>query len=106
MGAYGYRRELAGQRRRAIVLGTASALGGIIGRCCCSTLPAGAFKAIVPALIVLALVLVVFGQRITAAVTRRPAPARASASAPLAVAGHRSAPACTAATSARRRACC
>jgi hypothetical protein len=33
------------------------------------TLPAGAFKAIVPALIILALVLVVFGQRIVALLT-------------------------------------
>lgn len=69
MGAYGYRRELAGQRRRAIVLGTASALGGITGAVLLLTLPAGAFKAIVPALIIVALVLVVFGKRITAAVT-------------------------------------
>ena len=76
MGAYGYRRELTGQRRRAILLGSASALGGIAGAVLLLTLPAGAFKAIVPALIILALVLVVFGKRITAAVTAgRHAPA-------------------------------
>jgi uncharacterized membrane protein YfcA len=69
MGAYGYRRELAGQRRRAIVLGAASTVGGVLGAVLLLTLPAGAFKAIVPALIILALVLVVFGQRIVAAIT-------------------------------------
>lgn len=65
VGAYGYRRELAGQRSRAIVLGTASAIGGLAGGILLLRLPAGAFKAIVPVLIVLALVLVVFGPRIT-----------------------------------------
>lgn len=65
-GAYGYRRELAGQGRRAIVLGTGSVLGAIGGAVLLLELPADAFKAIVPALIILALVLVVFGSRITA----------------------------------------
>jgi hypothetical protein len=69
MGAYGYRRELGGQRRRALQLGAASALGGLAGAVLLLTLPAGAFKAIVPALIILALVLVVFGQQIVAAVS-------------------------------------
>jgi hypothetical protein len=66
VGAYGYRRELAGQRSRSIVLGVASILGGIAGAVLLLTLPADAFQAIVPVLIVLALVLVVFGRRITA----------------------------------------
>jgi uncharacterized protein len=65
VGAYGYRRELAGQRRRAIILSTASAAGGVGGAVLLLQLPADAFKAIVPVLIVLALVLVVFGPRIT-----------------------------------------
>jgi uncharacterized membrane protein YfcA len=69
MGAYGYRRELVGQRGRALRLGAASALGGIAGAVLLLTLPAGAFKAIVPALIILALVLVVFGRQIVATVT-------------------------------------
>ncbi|HEV7206326.1 MAG TPA: sulfite exporter TauE/SafE family protein [Jatrophihabitans sp.] len=64
-GAWGYRRELAGQRRRALVLGVASAVGAIIGAVLLLELPAGAFKAIVPVLIVLALLLVLFGARIT-----------------------------------------
>jgi uncharacterized membrane protein YfcA len=66
VGAYGYRRELAGQRRRAIELGTASVLGAVIGAVLLLELPARAFKTIVPALIILALVLVVFGSQLTA----------------------------------------
>ena len=65
VGAYGYRRELAGQRRRAVQAGTATVLGAILGAILLLELPAEAFKAIVPALIVLALLLVVFGGRIT-----------------------------------------
>jgi len=65
VGAYGYRRELEGQRERAIQLGIASMLGGVLGAVLLLTLPAGAFKAIVPVLIVLALVLVVLGPRLS-----------------------------------------
>ena len=64
-GAYGYRRELAGQGRRVLVLSTAIVLGAATGAVLLLELPPGAFKAIVPALIALALVLVIFGQRIT-----------------------------------------
>ena len=66
VGAYGYRRELEGQAGRAVVLGTASVAGAVVGAVLLLTLPAGAFKAIVPVLIVLALLLVVFGKRVTA----------------------------------------
>jgi uncharacterized membrane protein YfcA len=66
VGAYGYRRELEGQRPRAILLGVASTIGAVAGAVLLLTLPPGAFKAIVPALIVLALLLVVFGRRLTA----------------------------------------
>lgn len=58
-GVHGYRKELEGQRARLILLGSASLLGGLVGAILLLTLPAGAFKAIVPALIVIALVLVV-----------------------------------------------
>jgi uncharacterized protein len=64
VGAYGYRRELAGQRARSIRLGAASVIGGVLGAVLLLTLPATAFKAIVPILIGLALLLVVFGPRI------------------------------------------
>jgi uncharacterized membrane protein YfcA len=66
VGAYGYRRELAGQGRRAAVLSTAVVLGAAIGAILLLQLPADAFRAIVPVLIVLALLLVIFGPRITA----------------------------------------
>jgi uncharacterized membrane protein YfcA len=57
-GAWGYRRELAGQRRRLIVLGITAALGGFTGAVLLLTIPESAFRAIVPALIGLACVLV------------------------------------------------
>lgn len=66
VGAYGYRRELEGQRRRAIVLGSASVPGAIVGAVLLLVLPAGVFKAIVPVLIILAVVLVALGPRLTA----------------------------------------
>ena len=66
VGAWGYRRELQGQGRRAVQLGSASALGGLLGAVLLLVLPAGAFKAIVPVLIVIALLLVLFGPRLTA----------------------------------------
>jgi uncharacterized membrane protein YfcA len=58
-GAYGYRSQLAGQRRRAIGFGVASLLGGFAGAVLLLALPASAFRAIVPGCIGLALVLVV-----------------------------------------------
>ena len=58
-GVYGYRAELTGQRRRVLRLGSASMCGGLVGAILLLVLPAEAFKAIVPALIGLALVLVV-----------------------------------------------
>lgn len=64
-GAYGYRRELAGQRDRLVRLGLASLLGGVIGASLLLVLPAGVFKAVVPVLIVLALVLVVAQPRLS-----------------------------------------
>jgi uncharacterized membrane protein YfcA len=71
VGAYGYRRELSGQRHRALVLLTATVLGSTVGAILLLVLPAGAFKAVVPALIVLAIVLVVFGPRMNKALAAR-----------------------------------
>jgi uncharacterized protein len=62
-GAVGYRRELAGQRGRALRLGTASVLGGITGAALLLVLPASAFEAIVPVFIAIALVLIVLQPR-------------------------------------------
>jgi uncharacterized membrane protein YfcA len=58
-GAWGYRRELIGQRPRLLRLGTASALGGLTGALLLLKLPESAFKSIVPVLIGLGCVLVV-----------------------------------------------
>jgi hypothetical protein len=65
VGAYGYRRELEGQRRRGVILGLAAVGGAVVGAVLLLVLPAGAFKAIVPVLIVLALLLVAFGKQLT-----------------------------------------
>ena len=59
-GAVGYRRELAGQTPRAIRLGVASGAGGLTGGLLLQAFP-GAFAAIVPILIAVALVLVAAG---------------------------------------------
>jgi uncharacterized protein len=58
-GIYGYRAELAGQRARMARLGSASLLGGLVGAILLLVLPQSAFKAIVPALIATALVMVI-----------------------------------------------
>jgi uncharacterized membrane protein YfcA len=58
-GAIGYRDELTGQGPRVRKLGVASVVGAVIGAVLLLTLPAGAFNAVVPVLIVIALVLVV-----------------------------------------------
>jgi uncharacterized membrane protein YfcA len=63
-GAIGYRRELSGQRHRTLVLSVASMVGAIIGAVLLLVLPASAFKAIVPAFIAIALVLIVLQPRI------------------------------------------
>ena len=70
-GAIGYRRELAGQRGRALRLGVAALLGGTTGAVLLLVLPASAFKAIVPAFIALALVLVVLQPRLSRWVAAR-----------------------------------
>ena len=58
-GAVGYRRELRGQRQRTIPLAAASVIGSLAGAVLLLTLPASAFKAIVPAFIAIALVLII-----------------------------------------------
>lgn len=70
-GAVGYRRELSGQRSRALRLCVASMIGGLLGGLLLLVLPEEAFAAIVPALILLGLVLVVFQPRISAWVATR-----------------------------------
>jgi uncharacterized membrane protein YfcA len=70
-GVHGYRAELLGQRDRVRRLGTASLCGGLLGAILLLVLPAAAFKAIVPVLICVALVMVVLQPRLAAWVARR-----------------------------------
>ena len=70
-GTWGYRRELAGQRRRVLGLVPASLLGAVTGAWLLLHLPAETFEAVVPVLLVLALVLVVTQTRIQRALARR-----------------------------------
>jgi uncharacterized membrane protein YfcA len=81
-GVHGYRAELAGQRRRVIRLGSASLCGGLVGAILLLVLPAGAFKAIVPVLIGIALLMVVFQPRLSKWVAARQRPGAASAAPP------------------------
>ncbi len=57
-GAVGYRRELAGQRARLIRLGVIAAAGSVAGAAALLSLPPASFQVIVPALILIACVLV------------------------------------------------
>lgn len=57
-GAYGYRRELTGQRSRIVNLGVTTLFGSIVGAVLLLVLPPGAFTAVVPWLVLLAGVLV------------------------------------------------
>jgi uncharacterized protein len=63
-GAVGYRRELGGQGRRVVRLGTMSVLGGITGAVLLLVLPASAFKAIVPVFIAIAVILTLLQPRL------------------------------------------
>ena len=66
-GAIGYRAELRHDRRPLIVLGIAATLGGITGATLLLSLGGSAFEAVVPVLIVLALVLIIAQPRIAKA---------------------------------------
>jgi uncharacterized protein len=69
--AWGYRRELAGQRSRLLWLAIFSALGAVAGAAALLALPAGAFKVIVPVLILLSCVLVLLQPRLSARIAAR-----------------------------------
>ena len=58
-GSIGYRRELVGQRRRLLILATASLIGGTAGAVLLLVLPSEAFDTIVPVLIGIGVLLVV-----------------------------------------------
>ena len=63
-GVVGYRRELEGQRPRIRVLAVASLAGGLTGGLLLLALPASVFRNVVPALILLAAVLVAVQPRL------------------------------------------
>jgi uncharacterized membrane protein YfcA len=70
-GAIGYRRELRGQRRRVLVLGSASLMGGIVGGVLLLTLPSSVFRGVVPVLILVACGLVMVQPMLSRWVTNR-----------------------------------
>ncbi|MEU6372443.1 sulfite exporter TauE/SafE family protein [Streptomyces sp. NPDC046909] len=89
-GAIGYRRELAGQRRRILKWSAGALCGGLTGATLLLALPSSAFEAIVPVLVGLALVLValqpLISRRLQARRTRTGKPAaRADGGPPLLV---------------------
>ena len=61
-----YRRELEGQRSRLVKLGAASLTGGITGAVLLLALPSSVFKAAIPALVLLATVLMAVQPRVSA----------------------------------------
>ena len=65
-GAFGYRRELAGQRGRLLRLGVLAAAGSLAGAILLLSLPASAFTLIVPVLILISCVLVIIQPRLNA----------------------------------------
>ncbi len=70
-GVVGYRREMVGQRRRAVPLLVAAGLGGLTGGLLLLVLPAEAFTRIVPVLILVACGLVIVQPRLSRWVAER-----------------------------------
>jgi uncharacterized protein len=70
-GAYGYRRELRGKRRRVLRFAPATALGASLGAALVYVLPPSAFSTVVPVFIAMALVLVILQPRIARWVASR-----------------------------------
>jgi uncharacterized membrane protein YfcA len=66
--SFGYRRELAGQRRRLLPLALASFAGSLTGAVALLALPADVFKLVVPVLIIAGCVLVLMQPKLSAAI--------------------------------------
>lgn len=81
-GAFGYRRELSGQGQRALPLAGIALAGGIVGAVLLLSLPASAFKAIVPAFIAIALVLILIQPRLSRWLAAQRATARPTSGRP------------------------
>ncbi len=89
-GAFGYRRELAGQRGRLVRLGVLAAAGSLAGAILLLSLPASAFTLIVPVLILISCVLVIIQPRLNAWMAARRArrqPGRQAERSPVLAAG-------------------
>jgi uncharacterized membrane protein YfcA len=69
-GVHGYRRELTGQRHRLLRLTPASVVGALTGALLLLVLPSSVFDRVVIVLIVIALVLVVLGPRLSRRLAR------------------------------------
>lgn len=82
-GAFGYRRELSGQRTRARLLAPFSLVGAIGGAVLLLWLPPDSFEVVVPWLILLALVLVVAQPRLQLALAVQRPDAHGSSSLPI-----------------------
>ncbi len=85
-GAFGYRRELKGQGRRLLRFASVAVLGAITGALLLLVLPADAFEAVVPVLIVVALVLVLLQPLIARRLAERGADRHPHGGVPLLVA--------------------
>jgi uncharacterized protein len=79
-GVIGYRRELEGQWRRALILACGTSGGAVIGGVLLLTLPSSVFDAVVPILILLAVVLMAI-KRTPSAHTQQDHTARGTAAA-------------------------
>jgi uncharacterized membrane protein YfcA len=86
-GGFGYRRELAGQRGRLIVLGVAAAVGAAFGAFALLVLPAAAFRFIVPVLILVSCALVLVQPKLSAWLKTRRASQEQAKPSPLLSAG-------------------
>ncbi|MGW1363921.1 sulfite exporter TauE/SafE family protein [Streptomyces chartreusis] len=81
--AYGYRRELRGQRRRLLRFGVASLIGGLAGALLLLQLDSAAFDTVVPVLILAACALVLLQPRLNAWLRKRPERGGADGGVPL-----------------------
>ena len=70
-GAAGYRDDLRAQRERVIALAGTGAAGGVVGTVLLLVAPPGVFDAVVPWLVLVAVVLLAVQPRVAAAVRRR-----------------------------------
>jgi uncharacterized membrane protein YfcA len=70
-GTIGYRRELDGQRRRLVVLASASVAGALTGGVLLLALPGSVFKAAVPVLVAAAAVMMALQPRLSRRMERR-----------------------------------